>query len=248
MLGIYRLCVSMKFAQPLLEGTLLKRQFRFLAEIALGPKQKRMIHCPHQGPLKSCEILGSRLWFSKALAGFSACLDSWELTEIDGGVLVNMNPAYNKILVREAVLQGLIPELVGFQCLKQRLNPGMGIGLELFWKDNGEQCFVHMEPLWASDKANRCFGPEQPGVGRSALEDLITVKKLGHQAVLLYCIQHTEVESVSLAEAIEPHYRQLLETARQQGVEIVAYGLNISLEGMALDRAIPLVWEDIHSY
>ncbi len=241
------MCVTMRFAQPLLEGTLLKRHFRFLAEIALGSK-KRMIYCPHRGHLKPCDILGSRLWFSSATPGFSTCLDTWELTEVDGGVLVNMNPAYTKILVREAVLHGKIPALTGFQCLKQTLNPGVGVGLELFWRENGDQCFVHLEPMWATDHANQTFAPEQPGSSVTALEDLIAVKKLGHQAVLLYCVQHTGVQSMSLAPTIDPRYMRILDEALKQGVEVLAYGVSISLEEMVLDTSIALAWEDILSY
>ncbi len=233
----------MKFAQPLVEATLLKRQFGFLAEVALSNKTRRMIYCPTLLPLNHCAVLGSRLWFSKAHLGFSACLDTWTLTEIDQGFLVNMNPVYTKILVREAALQGKIAELAGYHCLQQSLSPSVGIGLELFWQENGAQCFVHMEPVWA-DQNHHYLSQEQQSIGMNTLKDLMAVRRMGHKAVLLYCVQQMGVTSLCVAQRLNANYQKLLQEAIDQGVCVLAYGVSISLEGMSLDRPLSLAWSE----
>ena len=236
----------MNFAQPLIEATLLKRQFGFLAEVALEGRRKQIIYCPNAGPLKQCDVLGTRIWFSKAYPGFSGCLDTWELAEVDEGALVNINPAYTKILVREAVLNGKIPELTGFHCLQKTFSAGLGVGLELFWKDNGEQCFVHMESVWAADHQGLQMVPEYSDSAIAGLKDLMAVKKIGHQAMLLYCIQHTGVQSLCIGKGNHPSHH-LLKEAIQKGVEVLAYGLDITVESMCLEKRLPLEWDHITS-
>lgn len=236
----------MNFAQPLIEATLLKRQFGFLVEVALEGRRKQMLYCPNPGPLKHCEVLGTRIWFSKAYPGFSGCLDTWELAEVDEGALVNINPAYTKILVREAVLNGKIPELKNFHCLQKTFSAGLGVGLELFWKDNSEQCFVHMESVWAIDPQGMQIVPEYSDSAIAGLKDLIAVKKIGHQAILLYCIQHTGVQSLYLGKGGD-YYRHLLKEAIQKGVVVLAYGVDITVEGMRLEKRLPLEWDHITS-
>ena len=91
----------MKFNSQLIEATLLKRQYQFLVEIILNSKRKYMIRCPYLGNMAGLDILGSRIWFSKAVGHQS--LDDWEIVEVDGGHLVCINPE----LVKPLIIEGM---------------------------------------------------------------------------------------------------------------------------------------------
>ena len=56
----------MKFKGVLTEGELLKRHYRFLAEVALKNRKKRMLYCPNLSAMSHCDVLGSRIWYSTA--------------------------------------------------------------------------------------------------------------------------------------------------------------------------------------
>jgi sugar fermentation stimulation protein A len=62
----------------------------------------------------------------------------------------------------------------------------------------------------------------------------------GHRAVLVYCVAHTGIKKVAPAWEIDPVYAQSLVWAVEQGVEVMAYGADISLTQMRLVRALPL--------
>ena len=234
----------MKFKSPLIEAVLLKRSFGFLAEVLLKNKQKRMLYCPNLGSLRHCDVLGSRLWFSSSNRFSQGYLDVWELTEVDGGWLVFINPGYAGILVREAIEYQLIPELAGFHFLQSSMRPSFGYGIEMLLKENGEQCFIHAEPVLSSAERNQGYFPEERGMGISALEELIALKEAGHRAILFYCIQHNGITCLRLANNIDPRYAIRLREALALGVECLAYRAHISLQEVILGSRVPILFAE----
>ncbi len=231
----------MRFKSPLIEAILLKRSFRFLAEVSLKNKKKHMLYCPNLGALRHCDVLGSRVWFSNPNRLTEGYLDIWELTEVDGGWLVFINQGYGELLVREAIEHDRIPELSGFHFLQNAMMPSFGHGIEMLLKENGEQCFIHVEPVLSADQRNEGYFPDEKGVGLSALEELMALKKAGHRAVLFYCIQHNGIISLRPADNIDPVYGIRLREAVALGVECLAYRAHISLQEVTLGSKIPVL-------
>jgi sugar fermentation stimulation protein A len=238
----------MRFKSSLTEGILLKRSFRFLAEVSLKNKRKRMLYCPNLGSLRHCDVLGSRIWFSSSNRISQGYLDIWELTEIDGGWLVLINEGYAGLLIREAIEQCRIPELEGFRFLQSPITPSFGNGIEMLLKENGEQCFIHVEPVLYADERNEGYFPEEKGLGILPLTELIMLKEAGYRTILFYCIQHNGITCLRPADFIDPFYGELLRKAVGKGIEVLAYRTNISLQEITLEAPIPvLLSEDIIS-
>jgi len=231
----------MRFKSPLIEAILLKRSFRFLAEVTLKNKKRRMLYCPNLGSLPHCDVLGSRVWFSNPNRLSQGYLDIWELTEVDGGWLVFINQGYAGILVREAIEYHRIPELEGFRFLQSPMMPSFGHGIEMLLKENGEQCFIHSEPVLSASVRNEGYFPEEKGMGISALEELMALKAAGHRAILFYCIQHNGITCLRPADNIDPLYGIRLREAVTLGVECLAYRTHISLQEVTLGSAVPVL-------
>lgn len=230
----------MQFKKPLTEAVLLKRCFRFLAEVILANRKRRMIYCPNLGPLLNCDVLGSRLWFSPANRLSQGYLDILELTEINGGELVAVNPEYAQILVREGLCQDRISELKEFRFLHSNTIAGAH-PIELLLKENGEQCFIHIEPVFFGDDRGEGYFPETLNQSVTPIQELITQKELGNRAVLFYCIQNTGIRCLRLADSIHPQYAKILRAAAEAGVELLAYRTDISLKEMILESRIPIM-------
>jgi len=234
----------MNFRTPLTEATLLKRYFHFLMEIALNNYKKKMVYCPNLGPLSGCDVLGSRLWFASVFPLSRGYLDSIEIIEVEGGHLVAIDPEHIKSLVIEALQAGTITELQGYHFLPLgRTWGGLMSGLEVLINRDGERCFICMEQVILSDPKGEGEGyfPEVPYGGLLHLEELITLRKMGHKATLFFCVQHTGIRCVKIAESIEPNYSRLLKEALNVGVEVLAYRAEISLQEMLLVCAVPVV-------
>lgn len=238
----------MKFRGPLTEAILLKRYFRFLVEVLLKNKKKRMLYCPNLGPLTHCDRLGSRAWFSSVSRLSQGYLDNWELVEINGGWLVCINPEHAKRLVVEGIEQNVITELSGFHFLQSPMMPTLRNGVELLLKENGEQCFVYIEPVLFGDERGDGYFPEASGMGLAGLQELLALREAGHRTILLYCVQHSGVRCMKPADSIDPQYGKVLRAAVSLGVEVLAYRANISLHEISLEFSIPvLLSEDIVS-
>jgi len=53
------------------------------------------------------------------------------------------------------------------------------------------------------------------------------VSRRGDRAVLLFCVQHTGIDSVSPADHIDRLYGVAMRDAAAAGVELLAYGVSI---------------------
>ena len=56
----------MIFENPLLEGVLIKRYKRFLADVKVKEGRMVTVHCPNTGSMTNCSDPGSRVWINRS--------------------------------------------------------------------------------------------------------------------------------------------------------------------------------------
>jgi sugar fermentation stimulation protein A len=69
------------------------------------------------------------------------------------------------------------------------------------------------------------------------LQDLVSA---GHRGVMFYLIQRMDARVFSPADHIDPDYGKGLRRAIKNGVEVLIYDVRIDLEGIYLNRPIPI--------
>jgi sugar fermentation stimulation protein A len=65
------------------------------------------------------------------------------------------------------------------------------------------------------------------------------MRREGHDAALVFCVQRGDVATVRPADEIDPVYGGRLREAAEAGVRVLAYGADVSPAGVRLSR--PLV-------
>ncbi len=107
----------MKFAAPLVEGRLVRRYKRFLADVELAAGGAITAACPNTGSMMGCCEPGSRVWLSESDSPTRKYRHTWEIVE-SAGVLVGINTGLPNRLVREAIEGGVIAGLGGYASIR----------------------------------------------------------------------------------------------------------------------------------
>jgi len=233
----------MQFSPPLVSATLLRRYKRFLADVVMPDGREITVHCPNTGSMKNCIVAGSECYLYDSNNPKRKYRYGWELATTPCGGVAGINTGRANALVVEAIESGRLEELQGYKTLQREQKYGdEGSRIDILLSTGEDKCFVEVKSVTLAVEGRRGCFPDSVSVRASKhLRELMSVKSQGHRAVLLYCVQHTGIDSVSPADDIDPHYGVLLREASMVGVELFAYRAAITVEGIILQQRLPVV-------
>ncbi|PZP51129.1 MAG: DNA/RNA nuclease SfsA [Azospira oryzae] len=231
----------MKLPSPLIEGRLLRRYKRFLADVETR-QGIVTAHCPNTGSLMGCNLPGSRVWLSRADDPARKLGHTWELVEADG-VLVGIHTGRSNRLVEEAVANGIVRELQGYRLEKREVRyEGSASRADLLLVRDHHRAYVEVKNVTAAVADGIALFPDAVSSrGTRHLRRMMEVVRAGHRAVLVFCVQRGDVDEVRPADAIDPVYGKALREALATGVEVVAYRARVTPSEIALVAPIPVV-------
>ena len=234
----------MQFSTPLERGRLIRRYKRFLADVVTDAGDELCIHCPNTGSMLNCMGEGARVWFQRNSDPKRKLPGTWELVETPQGRLACVNTARANRLVEEALLAGVIGELNGFTALKREVAYGLEssrVDFRLDYPTGPAFVEVKSVTLGFADTAVAAFPDAVTDRGARHLRELAVLARQGVRAVQLYCVNLTGIEAVRPAGEIDPRYAAALRDAVEAGVEVLAYGVELSPEEIRLIRPLPVI-------
>ncbi|RMJ02518.1 Sugar fermentation stimulation protein A [Marinobacter litoralis] len=216
----------MKFLEPLIEGRLIRRYKRFLADVRLPDGKEVVAHCPNTGSMRNCQPENARVWLSESNNSKRKLKYTWELVEARPGALACVNTARPNAQAKHAIEAGVIPELGGYSQCRSEVRYGeekSRIDLLLSGHDSEPDAWVEVKNVTLAEGAQGYFPDAVTERGQKHLRELIAQVANGDRAVLLFVVNHTGIEEVQPADHIDPKYGQLLRQAVEAGVEVIAY-------------------------
>lgn len=240
----------MHYPSGLKVGFLLKRYKRFLADIRLPDGTNITIHCPNTGSMKNCMIPGGKIWYSTSDNPNRKYPNTWEFLESENGGLIGINTSISNTLVAEAIEHDVIEKLRGYGQLKREVKYGeQNSRIDLLLETRSasgetDTCYVEVKNVTLNDGDGLGLFPDAVTTrGQKHLEELMAMVGAGYRAVLLFCVQHSEIDRVAPADLIDPHYGVLLRKARESGVEILAYraDMDMAAASVALVDELPVL-------
>jgi sugar fermentation stimulation protein A len=234
----------MRFPKLLVEGVLIRRYKRFLADIALADGRVITAHCANPGSMMGLQEPGSRVLLAPAANPKAKLSHSWELIEADlpgGKQLIGINTANPNRLAEEAILAGQIPELAGYGTLQREVKYGTNSRVDFLLTDTARApCFVEVKNCHLMRRAGLAEFPDSVTArGVKHLQELSREIAAGHRAVMLFIVQ-MRAEAFTLAADLDPAYARAFAVARSAGVEVLAYTCRIHETEIAVDRPIPI--------
>jgi len=190
--------------------------------------------------MAACAEPGSRAWYWDSANPKRKYPCTWELVEVASKYLACINTQRANGLVVEAINNGVIGELQGYNELHTEVKYGEESSrIDILLRGAAGDCYVEVKSVtWWRGDGNGEFPDAVTVRGRKHLRELQAMVALGHRAVLLFCSPHTGIERVAPAWDKDPQYAQALLDAVAAGVEVYAYGAHIDSQGMELNRAL----------
>ena len=235
-----------RFPSALIEGRLLRRYKRFLADVELGCGKLVTAHCANPGSMLGLCTPGSKIWLSRSDKAGRKLAYSWELIEIDigrGPSLVGINTNAPNGAVAAAIGANLIPPLAGYDTLRREVRYGHGCRIDILLEAQGRPpCYVEVKNAHLMRRAGLAEFPDSVTArGARHLAALAEVAAAGARAVMLYLVQRGDADAFALAADIDPAYAKAFADARTRGVEAHAFACTLTLDGLQQPRAIPIV-------
>lgn len=249
------------FATKLIEGTLVRRYKRFLADVRLTDGSIVTVHVANTGAMTGCAEPGMRAWLSRSDSGKRKYPLSLELMEVRHDVLVSVNTAMTNAVVRQGIEGGTVMELQGYKTIHGEVKLGAS-RIDLLLRQPGEKCAadpVNREPgpQRISSTSRRCcwvevksvtlvddgfaFFPDSVSIrGTRHLRELKMAAHRGDRAVVFFCVQRSDAGRVQPAYHIDPDFGEALKEAAAGGVEAIAYKAKVTLKGVRLAKPLPI--------
>lgn len=238
----------MKFPNPLIKGTLIKRYKRFLADVTLETGEEITAHCANPGSMLGLKDPGSTVWLSPATNPKRKLKYSWELIETNDfkkKTFVGINTSLPNKLAEEAILNGTIKELLDYQNLKREVKYGENSRIDILLDNpeiNEQKCYVEIKNVHLLRENNLAEFPDSVTArGAKHLKELSDMVKQGHRAVMFYLIQREDCTSFSLAEDIDKAYKDAFLKAIDTGVEAIAYKCKLTTTEIKVTKPVKII-------
>lgn len=223
-----------------IQGTLIKRYKRFLADVELDDGSVITAHCPNTGRMTTCAEPGFRVVLSDSENPKRKYRFTWELAH-NGDCWICVNTGRANEMAFEAVSKGWIPELAGYDEVIREQKFGNS-RFDLLLKSGDALCYVEVKnvTLLAED-GMYAFPDAVTERGRKHLNELIDVVKAGHRAAMLFVIPRSDGSGLRAAREIDPKYAEALKVAAENGVEIHAWQAEVSPEEIRLAKPVDFI-------
>lgn len=224
----------------LIKGTLVRRYKRFLADVILEDGKTVTAHCPNTGSMQGCCEPGRPVWLSLHDNPRRKLKYTWEMILMSGS-MVGVNTLVPNRLVALTAADNAIHEFRGYAKVQREVKIGNHSRLDLLLSDGDQRrCYVEIKNCTLVDRDTAFFPDAVTTRGLKHLQELQSLVSDNQRCAMFYFIQRMDAMVFKPADHIDPAYGKALRRAAARGVEMLAYDVNIDLNGIRLRRKIPI--------
>lgn len=229
----------MRFPVKLIQGTLVQRYKRFLADVRLADDRIVTAHCTNTGSMLGCTEPGSAVYLSLSNNPNRKLAHTWEMIQI-GRAWVGINTMHPNRLVAEAVEAGIIAELSGYPIVRREVKVSAHSRLDLCLERNRERCYVEVKNVTLAIERAAAFPDAISERATKHLKELMRLKRQGHRAAVVFVVQRGDCDYFRPADEIDAEYGRWLRRAVRAGVEALPYRARVTPRHIVLTRRLPM--------
>ncbi|MDD9911865.1 MAG: DNA/RNA nuclease SfsA [Alphaproteobacteria bacterium] len=218
----------MKFDKPILKATFLKRYKRFFVDAQLPDGITVTAHCPNTGSMKGLLVEGADMYLTHHNDPKRKLQYTTEVIFTPTSP-VGINTSRPNKLVAEAITNGTIAELQGYETIKPEVKYGTNSRIDLLLTaPNKPDCYVEVKNTTMAEGHTAMFPDAVTERGRKHLNELAEMVKQGHRAVMVFLTQRMDCTTFTPADNIDPAYGETLRHVLNAGVEAICYDCTIN--------------------
>lgn len=233
----------MRLPGPLAPARLVRRYKRFLADAVLEDGGEKVVaHVANPGSMLGVAVENGRIWLSANDDPRRKLKWTWELAEIDGGLVAVSTQNPNRI-AEEAIEAGIIPEFTGYDSLRREVPYGANSRIDLLLSGGrrARPAYVEVKNVHLRRGGDLAEFPDcVTARGSKHLAELANLARGGERAALLLVVQRGDCRRFAPAADIDPAWADALFEAERAGVEILCYDCEVTTSEVRLRRPLPV--------
>ena len=223
------------------KGIFKKRPNRFIAEVEVDGNIE-IAHVPNTGRCKELLVEDAAVWLKPSDNPNRKTKFSLHFVE-NRGELVSIYSQEANSIVYDAIINGQIKELAGYDYHQREKTVGNSrIDIYLAREVDDccgmsfleEPCFVEVKGVTLVVGKEARFPDAPTERGRKHLKELIKLKKEGNRCAVFFLVQHPLGNSFRPNWENDPEFSKTLNEAYDEGVEILVYKCENTLDGIKL--------------
>ena len=227
----------MIFKDKLLQGTLIKRYKRFLADIKFNNKTITA-HCPNPGSMMGLLDQNNKVWFSKSTNPKRKLKYTLEIIQVKKK-LIGVNTLLANKIVLEALKLKRINIFANYNDIKSEVKFSDNTRFDFLISNKKNKSFLEVKNVTLFREKNIAEFPDSiTSRGTKHLNELINATKKGYQSFILYLIQREGCDSFKVAEDIDCNYKVAFDKALKNGVKLLCYDCKLTNEEIKLNNQI----------
>jgi sugar fermentation stimulation protein A len=234
---------AIQFHDTLVQGVFLERLNRFVLECELPSGSREKVHLPDPGRLKDLLVPGGPIWLLEAKDPKRKTKWSAVMThDSTSDIYVSLNTQYPNRLVMEALQLEIIDELKDWRLEKAEYKVGGSrFDFLLTRKQDDEKLLLEVKSVTMVEDGIGKFPDAVTARGSRHIEELTHLKMEGsYQTAVLFIAQRTDLQGITSAPDIDPHFAQVMEEAAAHGVRFFGRSCIVTPERISLNGSIPV--------
>ena len=228
----------MRFEEPLLEGTLIRRYKRFLADIKLRNGDEITAHCANPGSMMGCSEPGSRVLISVHEDPRRRFKHQIEIV-YSGRTPVGIHSGRPVTVLTEAVMNAKVSELAGYATLRRSNKVPRDSCVDVFLHGNGlRPCNIAVKNVTLAYEGIAYYPDAVTTTGIQEMSELTDLVREGSRGMIFYLVQRSDIECLRPADHIDPEFSQAFRDAVARGVEAICYRAKVTRKGIELDKRL----------
>ena len=224
----------------MIQGTLLRRYKRFLADVQLESGEVIVAYCCNTGKLLGVPENATVLLTDHGDTTTRKLRYTWEWFK-DADTWVSINTHAANTIVHNLLLNKQIPGLEAYPSIRREVKYGANSRIDFLLEKDDQRLFLEVKSVHMK-RGDVALFPDCPTErGAKHMGELGQIIDQDTKAAVLYLVQRDDCRTFSVASDLDPIYSKASKEATAKGVQMMAASIRLCpLQGVVFKGMLPV--------